>query len=175
MPTLEKEQTVEQLRERVQRAAGVYLVEYKGLNVRDISELRKQVRQADAQMIVVKNRLLKLAIEGTPAAALEPFLKGPNAAFFCEGDAFAPAKTIEEFAKTHEVLKWKGGFVDGLLMDGAGMSKIASLPPKTEILAGVVGGVAAPLTGLVFTLSGLVSDLVYTLQAVADKREGAAA
>ncbi len=174
MPTQEKIETVAELRRRVENAAGVYLAEYKGLNVKDISELRGLVRKAGAQMIVVKNRLLNLAVEGTAAEGLREFLTGPNAVIFCEADAVAPAKTIAEFAKTHDVLTWKGGYVEGAVFDGKGMTRVAELPPKQELIAAVVGGVAAPVTGLVFTLSGLVSDLVYTLQAVADKQGEAA-
>ena len=175
MPTQQKVETVAQLKQRVQQAAGIYLAEYKGLNVRDIADLRRQVRELGAQVMVVKNRLLKLALEGTTAAGLQQFLTGPNAAVFCDRDALAPAKAMQEFAKTHEVLTWKAGFVEGSLVDASGMARIADLPSKKEILAGVVGGIGAPLSGLVFTLSGLVSDLVYTLQAVADKKQGAAA
>jgi large subunit ribosomal protein L10 len=174
MPTQEKIETVATLRERVQSAAAVYLAEYKGLSVKDISDLRKQVRKSGAQMIVVKNRLLNLAVAGTPAEGLQAFLKGPNAVVFCDADAVAPAKVIAEFARTHDVVTWKGGYVEGAVFDGAGMTRVAELPPKQELIASVVGGVAAPVTGLVHTLGGLVSDLVYTLQAVADKRGEAA-
>lgn len=174
MPTQEKIETVADLKQRIENAAGIYLAEYKGLSVKDISDLRLQMRKAGAQMIVVKNRLLNLAIADTPAEGLKAFLKGPNAVFFCDQDAVAPAKAIAEFARTRDVVKWKGGYVDGAVFDGAGMARVAELPPKQDLIAAVVGGVAAPVTGLVYTLSGLVSDLVYTLQAVADKQGEAA-
>ncbi len=174
MPTQEKIETVAELRQRVESAAGIYLAEYKGLSVKDISDLRKQVRKSGAQMIVVKNRLLNLAVAGTAAEGLQAHLKGPNAVIFCDADGVAPAKTIAEFARTHDVVTWKGGFVEGAVFDAAGMARVAELPPKQELIASVVGGVAAPVNGLVMTLSGLVSDVVYTLQAVADKRGEAA-
>jgi len=72
------------------------------------------------------------------------------------------------------VVKWKGGYVDGAVYDGAGMAKVADLPPKQLLIAMVVAGVASPVTGFVNTLSGLLSDLVYTLQSVADKKDEAA-
>jgi len=174
LPTQEKVQTVAELHERINRCNGVYLAEYKGLNVKDISELRQQVRKDGAEMVVVKNRLLKLAVQDTPAEGLIEFLTGPNAVIFCEEDAAAPAKTLSAFAKTHPVLTWKGGYVEGNVFDAAGMIKVAELPPRQELLASVVGGISAPVSGLVFTLSGLVSDLVYTLQSVADKKGEAA-
>jgi len=174
MPTQEKIETVAALKQRIEQAAGIFLAEYKGLNVKEISALRLQMRKAGAQMIVVKNRLLNLALAGTAAEGLQAHLKGPNAVFFCEQDAMAPAKAIADLARTRDVVKWKGGYVEGAVFDGAGMARVAELPPKQELIAAVVGGVAAPVTGLVFTLSGIVSDLVYTLQAVADKQGEAA-
>jgi large subunit ribosomal protein L10 len=174
MPTQEKIETVAELRRRVETSAGVYLAEYKGLSVKDISALRQQVRKDGGQMIVVKNRLLNLAVAGTAAEGLKSFLKGPNAVIFCEQDAVAPAKSIAEFAKTHDVVKWKGGYVEGAVFDGEGMAKVAELPPKQQLIAMVVAGVASPVTGFVNTLGGLVSDLVYTLQSVADKKGEAA-
>lgn len=173
MPTEKKVQKVAELRDCALRSRGIYLAEYKGLTVREISELRQKIRAAGAQMIVVKNRLLKLALQDTPAAGLESFLQGPNAAIFCYEDDIAPAKAIAEFAQSHEQIKWKGGFLEGVIFDAKAVARIADLPPKPEIVANVVGAIASPLHGLVGVLQGLVSDLVYTLQAVADKRGGA--
>jgi large subunit ribosomal protein L10 len=174
MPTQQKIETVAELRARVEKAAAIYLAEYKGLSVKDIGELRKQVRRDGAQMIVVKNRLLNLALAGTAAEGLAAFLRGPNAVVFCEADPVTPAKTIAEFAKTHDVIAWKGGYVDGTVFDGTGIARVAELPPRPQLIAETVGAVASPLSTLVFTLSALVSDLVYTLQAVADKQGEAA-
>lgn len=174
MPTQAKTETVAELRERVGRTQGIYLAEYKGLNVKDISALRKQIRAAGAEMVVIKNSLLNLAVTGTAAEGLNAFLTGPNAAVFCDTDAIAPAKVMQDFRKTHEALVWKAGYIDGAVVDAAGMQRVADLPSRQEIIAGVVGGVAGPLTGLVFTLSGLVAELVFTLQAVCDKKQEAA-
>jgi len=174
MPTQAKIETVAELKQRVEQAQGIYLVEYKGLNVKDVSELRRQVRAAGAEMIVVKNSLLNLAIAGSQAEGLNAYLTGPNAAIFCDADAVAPAKVIQDFRKTHDPLVWKAGYLEGAVFDAAGMQKVADLPSRQEIVAGVVGGVAAPLSGFVNTLGGLVSELVFTLQAVADKKQEAA-
>lgn len=174
MPTQAKVEKVAELREQVERCAGIYLAEYKGLNVKDVSALRGQVRKDGAEMIVAKNRLLKLAVQGTAAEGLVEFLKGPNAVFFCAEDPITPAKTISDFARTHDVVVWKGGYIDGSVVDASGMAKVASLPSKKELLASVVGAIGSPVSGLVFTLSGLVSDLVFTLESVADKKKGAA-
>jgi large subunit ribosomal protein L10 len=173
MPTQVKIDKVAELRERVQNSAGIYLAEYKGLNVKDVSDLRRQVLKNGAEMMVIKNRLLNIAIDGTAAEGLKGFLKGPNAVFFCDADPVSPAKTIAEFAVKHDVLVWKGGYVDGSIVDAAGMARVAQLPSKQELLASVVGAIASPVSGLVFTLSGLVRDLVYTIDAVAEKKGAA--
>lgn len=173
MPTEKKVQKVAELRENAARSRGIYLAEYKGLTVREISELRQKIRGAGAQMIVVKNRLMKLALRDTPAAGLESFLTGPNAAIFCYEDDIAPAKVIAEFAQNHEAIKWKGGYLEGAIFDAQAMARIAALPPKPQIVANAIGAIAGPLQAMVGVLQGLVSDLVYTLQAVADKRGGA--
>ena len=173
MPTQEKIEAVAELKEQVSASSGIYLAEYKGLSVQAISDLRKQMRDAGAQMIVAKNRLFKLALDGTSAEGLSEHLAGPNAVFFCTDDPVAPAKVVADFAKDHPTVVWKGGYIDGAVLDARGMERIAYLPSKQEIVAGVVGGVSSPITGFVFTLNGLVSDLVYTLQAVADQKQSA--
>lgn len=174
MPTQAKIDAVTELKQRVEQTQGIYLAEYKGLNVKAISELRGKIREAGAEMIVAKNTLLNLAITGTAAEGLNAYLQGPNAAIFCDTDALAPAKVIQEFAKTHDQVVWKGGYVDGTVVDAAGMQRIADLPSRQEIVAGVVGGVAAPLSGLVNTLGGVVSEFVFTLQSICDQKQGAA-
>jgi large subunit ribosomal protein L10 len=173
VPTAKKQEAVEVMREMAEKSAGIYLAEYKGLSVKDVSLLRRAIAKQGAEMVVIKNRLFKLAVDGTPAQPLVEYMTGPNAAIFCLEDGIAPAKTIQDFARTHEVVKWKGGFVEGSLIDAKGMVRIAELPSKPEILAGVVGAVAGPVNGFVGLLGTLVSDLVFTLEAVADKRQAA--
>lgn len=174
MPTQAKVELVAKLREMVEESVGLYLTQYQGLNVRDIDELRRQVGKTGAAMIVSKNRLMKLALQGTRAEGLAEYLTGPNAAIFCTGDPVAPAKALQDFAKTHDVVTWRGGYLDGQIIDAAGMMKVATLPSREELLASVVGAISAPVSGLVGTLNGLLSDLVYTLQSVADQKGASA-
>jgi|LSQX01.1.fsa_nt_gb large subunit ribosomal protein L10 len=170
MPTQEKIELVGELRQLVEDSTGLYLTRYQGLNVKAISELRREIGKAGGAMLVSKNRLLKIALQGTKAEGLTDYLTGPNAAIFCPSDPVGPAKAVQEFAKTHDSVSWQGGYIDGQIVDGAGMAAVASLPSRDELLASVVGAISAPVSGLVGTLNSLLSDVVYTLQAVADKK-----
>ncbi len=176
MPTQQKIEQVAALKERFENSAAVYAVEYSKITANDMNALRGQVRDADGQMMIVKNRLIKLAIADTPAEAMGDMLVGPLVYVFCASDIVGPAKAIAKFGDDHpETVAIIGGFADGAVMDAAQAQKLATLPSREELIAGVVGAVASPVTGFVFTLNGIVSDFVYTLQAVADKKGESAA
>ena len=174
MPTPEKTARVEMLRGEVQNATGIYLYAFRGIRVSQMSQLRDRMYEAGASLEVVKNRLMKLALQGTPGESLCAHLTGATIVTFCGGDAFAPAKVLKDFAKGLVVDKqtWevKAAFLDGRVFSGTQAQALADIPPINEIKSGVVGAVQGPLTSLVGTLNGALSDLVYTLQAVADKR-----
>ncbi len=176
MPTEQKRQIVAELKQAIEASTSLYIAEFAQLSANDMGALRGEVREADAQLVVVKNRLFQLALEGTEAAAMVELMAGPRAVVFCYGDAIAPAKAISKFAQEHGGnIVLKAGFAHGQLLDEQQANRMATLPSRQELLAGVVNGVAAPLMDLVYTLSGLVSDLVFTLQAVADQKTESAA
>lgn len=176
MPTQGKIEAVADLKERFETSSAVYAVEYSKITANDMNVLRAQIGDADGHMMIVKNRLVKLAIDGTDAEGLSEQLTGPLAYVFCSGDIVGPAKALATFGDAHPgTIEFRGGFADGVVTDQAEVQKIATLPSKEEIIAGVVGAVASPVTGFVFTLNGLVSDFVYTLQAVADQKSESAA
>jgi large subunit ribosomal protein L10 len=125
-------------------------------------------------MMVVKNSLFRLAVADTAAEGIADLMIGPRAVVFCYGDQVAPAKAIKEFGDDHDdAITLKGGFGEGQVIDEAQANRMATLPSRDELIASVVGGVSSPVTGLVFTLNGIVSDFVYTLHAVADQKESA--
>ena len=147
----------------------MYLTQFSGLTVSQADELRVRVLEAGARFRVVKNRLFKLALQGTDFEPLAEYLTGPNAATFCGEDALAPVKALVEFAQEHNQPLVKVGFVEGRLISGEQAQELAKLLGREHLLAEVVGAFAGPICNLVFTLGGVVSELVYTLQAVADK------
>jgi len=176
LPTEEKQAIVARLNEAISSSSSIYVAEFSQLSANDMNELRRLVRDTDAQFIVVKNRLFRLALAGTEAEGLTELMTGPRAIIFCSGDLVAAAAAVAKFATDHsDAITLKGGFAEGEVLDEQQANYMATLPSRNELLAHVVGGISAPITGLVFTLSGLVSDLVFTLQAVADEKDESAA
>lgn len=170
MPTPKKEETVISLRDELEKSEGLVLFSFTGLSVPGATELRRTLRQADARMVVIKNRLLRLALAGSPAEALDEQLTGQNAVLFCYAEVPPAVKLLTDFAKDHEGIVFKGSVMEGSLLDGSQTGALASIPSKPELLGQVVGALNSPLAGLVYALQGLLSQFVYTLQAVADQR-----
>jgi large subunit ribosomal protein L10 len=160
------------MREALDESGSVYLTEFEGLTVAEATDLRGQLLDAGGRMQVVKNRLLKIAVEDTPYDTLSELLSGPNAVTYCGDDPIAPLKVLTEFAEDHEQPPVKAGVVEGERLSPEELEELSKVPGREELIASVVGGFAGPVTELVYTLSGVVSDLVFTLQAIADEQEG---
>ena len=175
MPTPEKEALVAQLREDIEASDSFYLAEFSELSVEDMNQLRAQMRGAQARLQVAKNRLLKLALQGTKAESLTEYLTGPTAITFCSDDPLAVAKIFAQFAQQHEAVAIKAGFVEGRVLDGQQATRLAALPPRPQILAELLAQIAAPSAGLIRVLAAAASELVFTLEAVAEKRQQTAA
>lgn len=175
MPTPEKEAVVARLRDRLGASGSFYLCEYEGLPAHAMTALRTKVIEAGGLIEVVKNRLLRIALEGRECGQVTDYLKGPTAIAFCGEDSIAPGRAMKDFAKglTDGKQRWeiKAAFVDGRFFAGKQALALADLPPVDEIKGGVVGAISGPVSGLVFTLGGALGDLVRTLDAVADKRQ----
>lgn len=155
-----KEVQVEEIRERFQKATSAVIVDYRGLNVAEVTELRKKFREQNVEYKVYKNRLVKLAIEGTEFTALEPELTGPNAIAFGFEDAVAPAKIIKDFAKKSPKLELKAGVIDGTFYDVEGIQLVADIPSREVLLAKFMGSIQSP-----------ISKFAYLLKAIADQKE----
>jgi len=167
---------VAEVRERLAQTGSIYLIEFPGLTVAQISDLRGRIIDAGARMYVIKNRLFKLALAGTDFEGLIDVLTGPNAATFCGEDPIGPLKVLAEFLDDADMPPVKAGMVEGEILSADELDRLSKVPGRDELIAMVVGGIAGPVTDFVLTINALVSDLVYTLQAVADKKgEGAAA
>ena len=155
-----KEVQVQEIREKFAKASSAVIVDYRGLNVAEVTELRRKFREQDVDYKVYKNRLVKLAIEGTDFSALEPELTGPNAIAFGYEDAVAPAKIAKDFAKKIPTLELKAGVIDGTFYDVNNIHVIADIPSREVLYANFLGSIQSP-----------VSKLAYLLQAVADSKE----
>ncbi len=169
-PRAVKEQIVRDLTTRLKETESVYLTDLTGLDVGEVTELRSRLRAESVECRVIKNTLTRLAVEGAGLPDLGDTLDGPTA-LVLSNDPVAPAKVLIDFGKEHEDRpRVKGGFLTGEIIDAAQAETLARLPGRDELLARTVGGIAAPITGLVFTLSGVLGGLVRTVSAISRQK-----
>ena len=145
---------------------------FTGLTVREISDLRRQLRAVDAELEVVKNTLARRACTAAGRDGLLEHLQGPTALVWAAGDPAQAAKVLNDFGRASaDRLALKGGLLDENRLDQAAGKRLATLPSREQLLAQLAGGVAAPLTGLAGGLNNLISGLARTLAAVHAQRE----
>ena len=172
MATAKKEASVSELAERLAAATNLFLTDYAGLTVDEITRLRGELRKDGNTYAVVKNTLFRIAA-GDLAAQLERFLAGPTGIVFAGQDPVAPAKALKTFSDTVKRVTVKAAYIDGQIVDAAQVEKLAKLPPKLELIASLVGTLANPIRGLVTVLSGNQSGLVRVLNAIREQKAGA--
>ena len=141
-----KKPVVEEISELLNGAATAVVVDYPGLTVAEDTELRKQLREAGVVYKVYKNTMINFAIKDTEFADLAQHLEGPTAIAVCKDDATAAARVLAKFAKTAEALEIKGGVVDGVYYDAAGIGQIASIPSREVLLSKLLGSMQSPVT-----------------------------
>jgi large subunit ribosomal protein L10 len=163
VPTQEKVETVEEFKSRLDGVKTVVVTEYRGLTVLQLSDLRKQLRGVSAQYKIVKNRLAKLAMTDSDLAKLGPHLKGPTGMVISKEDPVAVAKTLHNFAKTHQALVIKAGFVEGQMLPPADLKALSELPTKDAIRSQIIGAIEGPLAQLVGLLQATQRDIAYVL------------
>jgi large subunit ribosomal protein L10 len=164
---------VDELKELLQDAKSIVLNDFTGLNVADISELRRLCRENKVVYTIVKNTLAKRSFRALGLDEVESMLEGPTAVALSRDDEVVPAKVLNDFARDYELPRFKGAYVAGRLLDGEETKRLASLPSKEILLAQVVGTFQAPMRGLVNVLGASLRDLVCVLKAVADKKGAA--
>ena len=141
-----KKPVVEEISELLNGAATAVVVDYRGLTVAEVTELRKQLREAGVVYKVYKNTMINFAIKDTEFADLAQHLEGPTAIAVCKDDATAAARVLAKFAKTAEALEIKGGVVDGIYYDAVGIGQIASIPSREVLLSKLLGSMQSPVT-----------------------------
>lgn len=141
-----KQPIVAEISELLNGAASAVVVDYRGLTVAQDTELRKQLREAGVVYKVYKNTMINFAIKDTEFADLAQHLEGPTAIAVCKDDATAAARVLAKFAKTAEALEIKGGVVDGVYYDAAGIGQIASIPSREVLLSKLLGSMQSPVT-----------------------------
>ncbi|MFN8162525.1 MAG: 50S ribosomal protein L10 [Solirubrobacterales bacterium] len=160
----EKSATIQEIAAQIEASEAIFAVDYRGISVSQAADLRSRLREADASFRIVKNRLTKLAADKVGEERLAELLQGPTALAFVRGDTAQAAKAISTFNKEHEVLTYKGGFMDGTSLDETAFKSIARLPSRDVLNGQFAGIVASPLTGLVRGLGSMISGLAIQLQ-----------
>ncbi|MBE3576800.1 MAG: 50S ribosomal protein L10 [Limnochordales bacterium] len=169
----EKRRVVAELQEKLAKASGAVLADFRGLTVKESTELRRRLREQGAELRVVKNRLLQRAAQQAGLPSLEQYLEGPTAVALAHGDPAAMAKVLHQFTRDHKNLVLKGGLLGQRVITAEEVVKLAELPPREVLLAKLLGQMQAPLVGLVSVLQGPVRQLVYALDAIRRQREEA--
>ena len=141
-----KQPIVDEISAYLKDAAGVVLVNYRGVTVEQDTQLRQQLREAGVVYKVYKNTLVKRAIAGTQFEGMTDLLDGPNAIAISANDATAPARILNNFAKTADALELKCGVVEGTFYDAKGITAIASIPSRDELLSKLLGSIQSPIT-----------------------------
>lgn len=167
----EKRQIVEEIKEKIKKSQSIVLVDYRGLNVDEVTQLRRKFREAGVDYKVYKNTLMRFAFKDAGYEEFNQYLTGPNAVAFGINDPVSPAKVTHEFAKDHEKLEIKAGIVDGKIVGLDEIKRLADLPSREVLIAQVLGGFNAPITGFVNVLQGTIRSLVYALNAIKEKQE----
>jgi large subunit ribosomal protein L10 len=165
----EKSATIDEIAAQIEGSEAIFAVDYRGISVPQAADLRSKLRDADASFRVVKNRLTKLAAGKAGEERLNELLQGPTALTFVRGDTALAAKTLSNFNREHEVLTFKGGFMDGLSLDEDRFKSIARLPSRDVLYGQFAGIVASPLTGLVRGLGSMISGLALQLGQIAEQ------
>lgn len=168
MPTERKIATVAELTDRMERMQLAVVADYRGLTVADLGELRKQLREHGAELIVTKNTLLRLAARQTGREAIEPLLTGPTAVAFAYDDVAKVAKTLDEYVQNSgKPFSVRGGLLGTTSLGADGLEQVRKMPSREQVLAQVLGGIQAPVTQFVGLIDAPVSDLVRLLDATA--------
>jgi large subunit ribosomal protein L10 len=174
-PRPEKVAEVEDLEKHLRASSVVIFTDYRGLTVGEIGALRGRLREAALEYRVAKNTLLGLAAERAGLSGLEPFLSGPTAVVFGrDRDPALLARLLQEFIRQYRKLGIKGGVIGGESLDAAAVQALASLPPRTELVAKLLGVLQSPLRGLVGVLTGPSRGVVTALDALRVRREAQA-
>jgi large subunit ribosomal protein L10 len=167
----QKAVAIEEIATQIDESNAIFAVDYRGISVPQVAELREKLRDADATFKVVKNSLTERAADQAGAETLKDYLAGPTALTFVRGDAATAAKAIADYAKATQLLPFKGGVMDGSALDVDQLRSLSRLPSREVLYGQLVGVVAAPVGGLVRSLAALVGGLASALGQVQQKKE----
>jgi len=165
---------VKDLTNRLSGAKAIVLVDYKGINIEQVNQLRNRFRNSQVDYFVQKNTLIKIALNGMGITELDSYLTGPSAVAVCKLDEVSPARELVKFLK--EVMEdakfpsFKAGYVSGQTLDATQLLALATMPSREELLAKVLGSAQAPITNFVSVTQGIIRKFVYAVDAIRKKQ-----
>jgi large subunit ribosomal protein L10 len=174
MPTEAKRETVAELREELSRSTTMIVSEYRGLKVRELGEIRRNLRKQNVSYQVVKNRLMRIAAADGDAAALSSLLEGPTAIAFGSGDAGTVARAVLAAVRPYRLVRVKGAVIGRTAVDAEGVTRLSTLPSREELLGRLAGAIQSPTATMAGLLAAPLRNLGYALQQVADQKAQAA-
>ncbi|MCL2407763.1 MAG: 50S ribosomal protein L10, partial [Defluviitaleaceae bacterium] len=174
LPNLTKKQEViNEIRDKAEKAASIILVDGRGLTVFQDTELRKKLRDAGVDYKVYKNTMLHLAFKGTPYEALEDYLAGPTTVAVSYDDATAAARIINGELKTLQNLEFKAGVVDGTVYDAAGVKAIADIPNRSVLISRLLGSFKSPMSAFARVVNEIAKGNGGGVEAAAETKDEA--
>ena len=165
-----KSEKISQMKEKIEKAKVAIVTDYKGLSVEEITKLRRLIQKEDADYMVTKNTLAKIAIKGTEYEVLADSLTGPVAIAFGFEDQVAPAKALAKFIKESKKGEILAAAMDGKLLSASEAKALATLPSKQEIYAKMLGCINSPASGIANSVNAVMSSLVRAIAAVRDQK-----
>lgn len=167
MTRSEKETVIAEVAEKVSRASALYFTDFTGLTVAEASELRREFRKSGIEYKVVKNTLIRKALERvTGYDTVQEKLVGPTAIAFSYDDAIAPAKVMKKFNEKTGKVSLKVAVVERQVFEGSRLDELAKLPTRTDLIASILGSLQAPMSGIVGAIGALMRDLVSVVDAI---------
>jgi large subunit ribosomal protein L10 len=167
----QKAAAIAEIAANIDESQAVFAVDYRGISVPQVAELRSKLREADATFKVVKNSLTERAADEVGATTLKELLEGPTALTFVRGDIATAAKAVADYGRATQLLPFKGGLMDGAAIDPEQIRSLSRLPSREVLYGQLVGVVASPIGGLVRSLGGLLGGLAVALGQVQQKKE----
>lgn len=173
MPNAQNKEMLAAIKEDLDGASAMWVVDYRGLTVKEMQQLRRDIREAGSVIKVYKNTLVHLALAEAELPTLDDLLEGPSAFVFSGGDVAASAKAVKNFAKANENLEIKGGLMEGAAVSATEVEAIASLPSREELMAKIAGAISGVARGLATSINGVPRGMAQVVKAVADQKEAA--
>lgn len=173
MPAQSKYEMLEKINGSIDASKGVFVVDYRGLTVKETQEFRRSLRAVGAEMKVYKNNIVKIALKEKNLPALDDMLEGTCAYVFFKNDPVDAAKTIKTSVEKLKKIQFVGGIADGKALNADQAKAYADLPGRDELVAKLLYVLAAPLSGIASACAGPARGLVTTLKAIEDQKNAA--